>query len=251
MSKLSSVSKRTGEFVSKNSPSILTGLGVGGVVTTALFSAKAGYRHGVSEAVGGVSEDPKQRLKESYKFYIPATAATVTTVAAILSANSISSKRNAAIVSLYSITDSAFKEYKKKVVETLGEEKEGDLKDKLAKEAVSKNPPPNDVQVIVGTGEVLTYDSLTGRYFMCDIETIRKAQNDINAKCINEMYASQNDFYRLIGLNPTTFGEEVGWTADKRMEIHFTSTLTEQGKPCLVINYQMEPTRGFHKFGGW
>ena len=257
--KTSDVAKNSVEFVKANSPAILTGIGAGGVVATGILAAKGGMRAQQliweDESRGRTPEDTKERLKHqtqlTWKCYIPAASVGVSTVAAIIGANTISSRRNAAIVSLYSVTDAAFKEYKAKVVETIGEKKNEEVLDEIAKEKVAQNPPPNASQVIIGKGDVLTYDSLTGRYFMCDIETIRKAQNDINARCVNDTYASQNDFYQLIGLPPTTFGEEVGWTSNNMMEINFTSVLAEDGRPCLVINYQMEPTRGFYKSYKW
>ena len=244
-------SAQVSEFMKKNSPAILTGIGVAGVVSTAVLSAKAGYRHGVQNAVHGAPEDRKQAVKECYKHYIPTAAVGATTITAIIFSNTISSKRNAAIASLYTITDLAFKEYKDKIIETVGEKKHEEVLDEIASDRVAKDAPPPGNQVLIGKGEVLTYDSLTGRYFMCDMQDIRAAQNEINAQCINNNYASQNDFYRLIGLPPTTFGEEVGWTVNNKMDIHFTSVLSEDGRPCLVINYQVEPTRGFYKSFSW
>lgn len=247
---LEDILKGIKSFVSTNSPVILTGLGVAGTVSTAILAAKAGYKHGVADAVGGVSDDPKQRLKECYKHYIPATSLGVVTITSIILANSVSTKRTAAMASIYSVTDSAFREYKSKVVETLGEKKEAEVRDKIAQDRVDKNPPPASM-MLMGDNKVPCYDSLTGRYFESDIETIRKAQNNINAQCINSVYASQNDFYREVGLNPTPYGEEVGWTTDHKMDITFSSTIADNGKPCLVLDYDLQPTRDYYKGFGW
>jgi len=69
----------------------------------------------------------------------------------------------------------------------------------------------------------------------------------VNLLCINEMSASQNDFYRRIGLPCVETGEQVGWNTDHPMELQFSSVLTDDNKPCLAINYYRAPKAGYYK----
>ena len=64
------------------------------------------------------------------------------------------------------------------------------------------------------------------------------------------MYASHNDFYRLIGLPGTTYGEEVGWRTDNMMDLEYSSHLAEDGRPCLCIEYHVAPVRNYYKING-
>ena len=99
--------------------------------------------------------------------------------------------------------------------------------------------------IITGSGEVLCYETITGRYFNSSVETIRQAQNTLNAEMLNEMYVSLNDLFREIGLPVTGYGEEVGWTVDKQLDIQFSTVLSDDGRPAVAIGYNYTPIKGY------
>lgn len=88
-------------------------------------------------------------------------------------------------------------------------------------------------------------DGFSGRYFTSTMERIRKAQNDLNYKLLNEVYASLNDLYEYLDLDPIGAGDELGWTSNHQLDLSFSSTLTEGGHPCLVINFRNEPLANY------
>lgn len=242
--------KVAGDTLSRNSPAILSGLAVAGVVGTVILAVKA-----TPEAVRRIetyldekneSPDPKAILQLTWKLYIPAAAVGSVTVACIIGANSISSRRQAALMSLYTLTDTAFSDYKEKAVELLGTKAEQKIADAAAEEPFKRKDGNTEV-IIASGGEVLCYDTFTGRYFKSDIETLRKAMNDINMQCINDMYASQNDFYGMIGLPYADSGNHFGWNTDHPMELVFTSILSDEGKPCLCVGYRKDPIATYHR----
>ena len=96
-------------------------------------------------------------------------------------------------------------------------------------------------------GEQLCYDSYSDRYFKSEMETLKKAMNDLNYKINNDSYASLNDFYDLVGLDRIPIGEEVGWSLDKLLDIHFTTTLATDGRPAIAMEYGVVPTRGYFR----
>lgn len=248
----SAFSKKLASFVARKTPVLLTGLGVVGVFSTAYFSIKA-----TPEAYRQIQDAKSERtdvltkaeiVKLVWKEYIPAGASAALTSAAIIAVNSVHNRRQAAIVSLYTLSEKALSEYQTKVRETIGEKKEKGIRDAIVEDQIRNNPNDGSTQVIVtGRGQSLCYDTLTGRYFKSDIESIRRAQNDVNAQAINDMYASQNDFYRMVGLPPVMFGEEHGWRPDAQMDISFSSHLSEDGEPCLALEYRIKPIRGYWK----
>jgi hypothetical protein len=69
------------------------------------------------------------------------------------------------------------------------------------------------------------------------METLRKAQNDLNAQMIRQDQVSMEEWYYIIGLAPTSYSSDIGWVSDKMMELEFTSVLTEDGRPCLAFTY--------------
>lgn len=248
------MSKGLKRLVVDNSPLILTYISVAGVLSTTILAVKATPRALQdlinSQEFAEKNLTTRETVEITWKHYIPAAVSGAVTIASIIGAHSVHTRRNAALVTVYSITETALKEYQAKVKEQLGENKERKVREEVAKDYIANTPMVNAEVHITGTGEQLCYDSFTGRYFKSDIETIRKAQNDINARIINEMYASHNDFYRLIGLSGTTYGEEVGWRTDNLMDLEFTSHLAEDGRPCLCIEYHVSPVRGYYKING-
>lgn len=254
---ISSTFKHVQRLMGDNSPSILTGLAVAGVITTAVMAVRA-----TPKALLLMDEEINTRqikslntdltkmdiVKLTWKCYTPSAAFGATTIACMVGANTISSKKATAMMSVISVTETALKEYQSKVVETLGDKADQKIRDGVAKDRLDHNPPPSSSEIqIVGAGEMLCYDSLSGRYFKCDMETIRKAQNDINADILNNMYASQNDFYALIGLESNTYGENAGWNTEHMMDLVFSTHLSEDGRPCLSINYRYPPILEYHR----
>lgn len=227
--------------VKANSPEILTAFGVSGVVVTSYLAAKGAIQADriLQEGQEPGFEDPERDLKAkvrlTWKCYIPAFASGVITASCIMGASKANSKRTAVAVGAYSLTEKAFAEYREKVVEQLGENKEQKIRDEIKQDRVTKLGS-KDV-IITGKGEVMCCELLTGRYFKSDMETLRKAQNDINARINNERYVNLDEFYDLIGLPYTSQSNTCGWDSAKLMELEFTTTLTPDGTPCLAFDY--------------
>lgn len=232
----------TMKVVKSNTPEILTALGISGVITTSYLASKAGYDMARDE-----DADPHASLKEKvqrhWKLYIPTAISGSFTIGCIIGASKSTGKRTAAAVAAYSVTERAFSEYKEKVVEQIGAEKEQKLRDALAEKKIEERPVSKEV-IVVGTGHVLCCELYTRRYFYSDMESLRKAQNDINALIINTSYVTLNEFYDLIDLNYTSESGHMGWDSDRMVELEFTSVLADNNEPCLAFNYNyIKPIR--------
>lgn len=246
---LQKATKNVGLVLSKNSPTILTGLAVAGVFTTAAMAVRATPKAMILlEERRKLWSDNDQELpiklylQTTYKCYIPAVLMGTATMACIISANSINLRRNAALASVFSITETALKEYQSKVVEIVGEKKAQTIKDELAKDKVVKNPVNQNNIIITGKGETLCYDALSGRYFKSDIEKIKRALNDVSRTMLSDMSMPLNEVYYALGLTDTKMGDILGWHVDDGLiEAEFSSQLTEDGIPCLVLGFSIDP----------
>jgi len=69
------------------------------------------------------------------------------------------------------------------------------------------------------------------------METIRRAENDINSQIHNEMYATLSDFYDIVGLPHTSMSDETGWDSAKKLEIKYSPVMAPGGKPCISFEY--------------
>ena len=234
----------------KNAPHILTGLGCVGVISTAVLASKASPRalmiikheEEYREQKKFNSMTKMDKFKLTWKCYIPVVAVGATTVGCIVGANTVHTTRNAALASLYALTDSAFREYKTKVIQEIGKTKEIKIRDEVAKDRIASNPPNSSNIIMSGTGEVLCYDSLSGRYFMSSYETIRQKFNDLNYKLRSEMRMDLNELYYELNLPLIELGKLVGFNLEKsQIEPIYSTQLDNNGRPCLVIDVDVYP----------
>lgn len=242
--------KKASNGLKKHSPEILTGIGIAGMIATTVTAVKA-----TPKALRLVDEREIQEgkrlttmevVKTTWKCYIPAAVTGTLSIACIIGASSVSLKRNAALATAYTISETALKDYREKAIEVVGEKKEQAIRDAVAKDKITKNPIENNEVLMTGAGETLCYDVLSGRYFKSDIEKIKRAVNEVNHNMLSEMYVSLNDFYYEIGLPDIKLGECLGWNIEKGyMEVQFGTHLATNGTPCLVIAYSVPPQYGY------
>lgn len=247
-------------MIVKHSPEILIGVGITGMLTTTVMAVKATPKALVliqdaksrkfdEQLENGKDKDDISNkltafevVKETWKCYIPAGVTGVLSIACLICANSVNTKRNAALATAYTLSETALKEYQEKVVETIGENKEQAVRDKIAKDRIDRDPVTNHEVIITEKGNTLCYDVISGRYFKSDIEKIRKAENILNRRLINEMRISLNEFYYELGLSSTDIGDDLGWDIDDGLiELRFSTQLSDDETPCLVIDYSVAP----------
>ena len=243
----------TGMTLKRHSPEILTGIGVGGMVTAIIMAVKA-----TPKALSLLEEEKQKQDKEeltktevvkaAWKCYVPTAITVVFSASCLIGANAISLRRNAAIATAYSLSETALQEYRDKVEEKLGDKKEKEIRESLAKDKLDKNPVSKCHIFATGTGNVLCFDGASGRYFYSDYETIRKCINTLNNKVMNEMYVSLNEFYDLIGLAHIRLGENTGWNAEYGIidpDNSISTQLAENDEPCLVLDFEIGPRHDF------
>lgn len=240
--------------VTKHSPEILTGLGIAGMITTTVLAVKATPKalDLMNDKKDELETDKltvKETIKTTWKCYIPATLTCVTSTACLIGASSVHLKRNAALATAYKLSESAISEYKDAVIETFGEKKEKNVRDKAAEEKMKKNPVSSSEVFITEKGNTLCYDAISGRYFKSDLERIKRAENALNKQLLNEMYVSLNDLYDELDLDHTKVGDELGWKIDDGLiELYFSSQLADDGTPCIVMDYVSAPKYNFSTF---
>lgn len=249
---LGNMLRRVAKLADDNSPALLTAAGVAGVVITAFLTARSAAKS--AEIIRVVEEDHGEQITTGekaelvWKQYIPPFCAGAVTITCIVLANRIGTRRVAAMAALAAVSERAYEEYKLKVRERVGEHKERAIRDEINQMRVDQQPPKSNEVFIVGEGEVLFMDSFTRRYFKSTVEKVRRAENDINARIVTDFYASLTEFYDLIGLPKTAYSDEVGWNLDNRLKVNFTTAISEEQKPCMVIDFDSFPKVGFEDF---
>lgn len=239
--------KSAQKVISKNSPTILMCISVAGVISTTAMGIKATPKalyliELKKEEVEKDNLTKVETLKTVWKCYIPTVLMAGITIGCIIGSNHINLKRNEALAAAYSITATTLKEYQSKVVETIGANKEKKIKDEIAKDKIKNNPQQGKEVIFTGNGETLCYESISGRYFKSDIEKLRRVENLANNELLKDDFISLNDVYYEMGLPNTKMGDEIGWKlSDGMFAFDFSSQLSEDGVPCLVVDYDRIP----------
>lgn len=238
----------------KNTPGILVGVGIVGMAGTTILAVKATPKamkliEDKKRELDVETLTPVETVKTTWKCYIPATVTGVMSTACLIGASSVSARRNAALATAYNLTKVALNDYKDAVVETIGEKKEQVVRDTAAKKKIERDPVQNTEVIVTERGTTLCYDAVFGRYFRSDIDSIKRAVNELNRSIVSSMYASLNEFYDEIGLPPIEIGDKLGWNVDDgQIEVDFSSQLAADGTPCLVISFNVAPDYGYSSF---
>lgn len=261
MTRIASIARGARKLVTDNSPAILTAVAVVGVVSTAILAVKATPQAmiDIQEAESEQTEPltVNQKIYLVGHHYVPAVVTGSLTITCIIGVTYIHTKRHAALISAYTLSEKVLHEYQEKVKEKFGEGKEQRVRDDIAQDTVNNNPPSEGKVVLTGNGEHLFMDKKSGRYFKSTVDRVRKAENKLNYELNNNSYASLNDFYGFLNIPPSEIGEELGWQSDHLVEIQFSTVLIGddeenliEGTPCIVITYSTTPIRNYWKFGG-
>lgn len=258
--KLSHFINRVGAKLVEHSPEILTGLGIAGMWTAVIFAAKATPKAIIllqdaeikkvdDQVLAGAEPDEivdrltaLEVVKATWKCYIPTAVMAGVSTACLIGATSVNLKRNAALATAYTLSETALKEYQQKVIETIGEKKEQVVREAVAKDKLEKDPVTTREVIITGNGNTRCYDAISGRYFESNVQTIRTAESTLNKRLINEMYVSLNEFYWEVGLENTELGDQLGWKIENGgIDLTLSSHLCDDGVPCLVVDYRIAP----------
>lgn len=252
-------------FTKKNSPALLTGAAIVGVLSTAYSAYKAGlradkilkeYRADMKDCHPKDKEAKRAVVGETAKKLIPVVAPPVimgvATISCIVGSHSVSSRRIAALSAAYSLSESTVKSLNGKMEEILGEKKTRAIKDAVMKDKLhadsekDRKTLSNGNFVIPGDGTVLCKDLYSGRLFYSNAEKIKQAIAKCSYDIVSDMWISLNDFYFEIGspqLDPIPMGNDLGWdiadTQAGKLPITLSALLTDDNKPCLCIDYDI------------
>lgn len=258
--------KNLGKVIEKNSPVILAGVSVGcfggGIILAVKSTPKAmmlieqeaqckleNEGEDLNEVGWFDGVDPRsvltpmEMIQTSWKCYIPSIGLFVLGTACIIGSVKMSGAQKVALAGAASFAEKALYDYKQKVIDILGEDKAIEIQESLMKDRLAETPVPEDSSevVVVGNGKYLCFDSITGRYFRSDKESVRKAMNDFNHDLIGGTFESLNTWFYYLGLPGVTIGESLGWNSDRQLDVRFTSMIADTGEPCMVLDYYTLP----------
>lgn len=221
------------DWLKKNTSTILTCLGAGGVVATVALAIKATPKaldkiqcaqvdkgeeilHKLREGALEKSDTgyilPKltaiETLQACWKEYLPTIAVGTGSLICIFCANVLSRRQQASLASAYAALESAYQGYRRKVCSILGpdtdamiekavEQEKQDIEDDL--------PPWDEVQTF--------YLPCCGKaaFFERTMEEVVQAEYHINRNLVLRGEVTLNEFLSFLGLDAVEEGDVIGW----------------------------------------
>lgn len=236
------------EVYNQNRSAVKAGMAIAGVVGTGMACADAATKTNKElEKLKYENKDESptttDKIKRVWKYWVKPVCVGGGTIYLIYSSHSDQAKTITALTAMYSMRDNELKEWTKKVEEIAGKKKAEDIKEAIRIDKVQNNPPVENEIHNTGRGDTLCYDMVSGRYFRSNQEDIRKTVNDINELIHWRSYAVLNDFYEGLNVPLVKYGDDIGWdfNAQQKIEMEFSSTLTDDGTPALVVDFEVYP----------
>lgn len=244
--------------IKRNAPTILTGLGVVGVIGT---------------TISGITATPKAikllEIENEYKLerdgeeldllekailvtpiYLPTLLLGIGTISCIVGSNKINTNRQAMLTSAYAYLNSSFNEYKETVNKLYGEDADHKVDMKIAEERY------NDSEIEYIGEEKLFYDKFSKRYFQTTLYKLQNAIYQLNKIYAIEGEASLNDFYDCLGLEKTDYGDVIGWngicqwefTGYAWIDVDWKTMEMPDDLECYILEYDVEPKETYSGF---
>ena len=233
-------------FLKKNSSTILTVIGAGGVVATTVLAVKA-----TPKALSLLEEAEKEKgekltvpevVKTAWKPYVPTVITGLSTITCIFGANIMNTRNQASLVSAYALLENTYKEYRSAANRVYGDDADTKIKAELVEMNIE------DMNLDDNTS--LFFDFQSMRHFVSTIEKVEQAGYDFLEILHHRGYATMNEYYALLGLPPIEFGDRLGWIDSEHigpygceeLEFDYGKTTMRNGLQCWTIDVNLPPS---------
>lgn len=241
-------------FLKRHASTILTCAGGAGVIATSIIAVKATPKAMTllekTKEEKGEDLTKLEKIKVAGPAYIPAVLMGASTIACIFGANALNQRQQAALMSAYALLDNSYKDYKKKLSELYGEDTVEEIQEEIVRDKYKEKP------YSVEDGKQLFYDDFSQRYFETTTEEVLRAEHALNRRMNDAHGVYLNEFYELLGLEPTDYGEFLGWSRNEIYDMYWGSwiefnhskTIMDDGLEVTIIYIRTEPTFGFENY---
>lgn len=252
--------RQIGKHLKNNAPTLLSYLGVAGVIGTSLLAVSA-----TPKAIDVLELAKEEKGEELTKLetaitiapvYTPTFLMGLSTITCVLGANALNKKRQVALTSAYSLINSSYREYKNKLIELYGKDTHRNIIDSIAVEKAK------DVNIEAETlcticelpleeemgRTVLFYDVYSRRYFESTIERVITAEYHLNRNYVLRGVSCLNELYEFLGLELTDYGSKVGWSIDDGVcwiDFDHHRVRMDDGLECYILEMPFGPGEDF------
>ncbi len=252
-------------------PTLFTVVACAGVVAGVVLAIKATKKaEQVLPEEIKLEKNTKKRIIETVKcvgkYYIPTTVVAVGTIVCIIASHTITSKQLAAATAAYIYVAKNRDALERKIYEYTGKDVDAkkilnDIKSEINKEHIKEvyrvKAGPSVEET--GRGDLLVFDSYSGRWFRSSEESVRRGCSDYIKMYEDGYTLSMNEFYILQGIHETHFGRQFGFPSSEDIGyecLEITCTIVNDfgevngemcDEPVLVIDWDTYPVEGWEE----
>lgn len=190
----------------------------------------------------------KELVQKTWKcFVVPATLFSGA-VACSIAGYRLNAKKQAAILSAATISETALQGITKHLGEETTQKKVEKVVDRALQEQAEAKMAEDGEIIDTGKGNVLMVDTITGQRFRSDCEVVRAAKNTTNEFMNSDGYVSFNYFLEEAGMHACEVGDVYGWSANHEglFDVSFVGGATPyKGEPYLILKYSPRPQIGY------
>lgn len=228
----------------KNSPTLLFGAGVVGMVGSTVLACRATLKlHELVETAENDLQTAKSLEHREYsdhdrqkdvaiiytrsvvrigKLYAPAVLLGAASIGCLTKSHSILSERNLALTAAYAAVDKAFGEYRGRVVEKYGEEQDREFRYTSEEVEIIDDRGVQKTQLMPGPGAESMYARFFDQYSPnwskepeYNLLFLRCQQNYANDMLKARGHIFLNEVYDMLGLERSRAGAVVGWVVSR------------------------------------
>lgn len=244
--------KDSSKLISRHSPLILTGIGIGLGVTSTVMAVKATpeayeiYKK-IQESDMPENEKRKEVIKNVVPLYLPSALAGSLAVASVVGGYKIQADRLAEMTTAYLLANNSLQDYKQTIIDKYGKEVESDIQKEVSEKQAAKNPNSADDIIIANDGpEEIMQDSISGQYFKSTRDDIWRVLSDIGYRLTIEDCIAASEYFYEVGISQNNLGDDVGWMSGDRPEPRFTPFILPDGRKAVHVQVDTNPAfRGY------
>ena len=245
--------KNCTSLVRRNSPLILTCVGIGLGVTSTVMAVKATPEaHDIYKKIqdSNIPENEKKKevIKNVVPMYLPSALTGCTAIACVLGGYKIQADRLAEMTAAYLMATNSLQDYKQTVLDKFGVETANDIqKTTDEKEAARMTPDEKEKRVPHSNKskeeEVLILDSVSGQYFRDTKDHVWMVIKDIQSRLASgaEQYISGSDYAYELDLNNSIALDHVGWVAGSDLTPKWVKFIGPGGEEAWHLILDTDP----------
>ena len=193
------------------SPLIISGILAGGIGLSMYLTSK-NTRKAIriideAEEKRGEELTSKEKIKISYKCFIPSVSVGTATIIFAIGTNLMNNKQQLSTVAAYKLFKSYYSNYRKILIEKYGEEVDKDIKFEMAR----SNYAYHCIDLDIPDKKVYFYEAITNQYIMLYERDMIDAEYHFNRNYALACELTLNDFLHMVGMKEIA-DKNLGWS---------------------------------------